>query len=194
MQAAVAAETPHLFTVAEFVTLDTQCRTELLGGVVYDVSPRNEPHRFAVRKLAEILIHELPRAEYIVQTQDMVAVPGWHGRDAPEVDVAVLKQMRFRPGPKSSDALTLIEVSHTTYRTDRGYKIPLYVNHGIPSWIVNITMRQVESYVTVEDLEQPHGRVFAVGETFEVRGVRIAVADLFDDLDGIDENDEEATL
>jgi hypothetical protein len=42
---------PHLFTVAEYMTLDSGDRTELLGGVIYDVSPRNEPRRYAVWKL-----------------------------------------------------------------------------------------------------------------------------------------------
>jgi len=39
----LVAQTPHVFTAAEFVTLDTGSRTELLGGVVYDVSPVTKP-------------------------------------------------------------------------------------------------------------------------------------------------------
>jgi hypothetical protein len=46
---------PHLLTVEEFMTLDTASRIELLGGFIYDESPRNEPHRYAVRKLNETL-------------------------------------------------------------------------------------------------------------------------------------------
>jgi hypothetical protein len=47
---------PHLLTVAEYMSADIQGRTELLGGVIYDVSPRNEPHRYAVRVLTRLLI------------------------------------------------------------------------------------------------------------------------------------------
>ena len=66
----------HLLTVAEYMTLDTADRTELLDGVIYDVSPRNEPHRYAVRFLTETLVGGLPR-EFMLQTQDAVAVPDW---------------------------------------------------------------------------------------------------------------------
>jgi len=47
----IETETPHAFTVAEYMSLETETRTDLLAGVVYDVSPRNEPHRVAVRAL-----------------------------------------------------------------------------------------------------------------------------------------------
>ncbi len=97
------------------MSLETATRTELLAGVVYDVSPRHEPHRYAVRELARILIRGLPQERYAVQIRDAVAVPGWEGADAPEVDVAVLAQKKYRPGPTSADDFAFIEVSHTTY-------------------------------------------------------------------------------
>lgn len=176
-------ETPHAFTVAEYMSLETETRTELLAGVVYDVSPRNEPHRFAVRQLGGALSHVLFGSSYEVQVQDAVAVPGWHGRDAPEVDVAVIAAKKYRPGPTSADAFAFIEVSHTTYALDRGYKIPLYVKAGVPSWIVNIPLRQVECYETLADLELAHGRVLHEGDTITILGVAIAVADLFEQPD-----------
>ncbi len=176
---------PHAFTVAEFMSLDTAVRTELLAGVVCDVLPRKEPHRHAVRELGRILNRGLPEAQYVVQIQDAVAVPGWGGRDAPEIDIAVIARKRFHPGPTSTDAFAFVEVSHTTYAVDRGYKIPLYVGAGVPAWIVNIELRQVEFYESPEDLESAHGRVFGEGRTFAILGVEIAVAELFDDaLDG----------
>ncbi len=88
---------PHLFTVEEYMKLDIEARTELLGGVVYDVPPRNEPHRYAVRKLNQFLVRGLG-SEYAVQIQDAVAVGGWRGKDAPEIDVAILFQKYYRPG------------------------------------------------------------------------------------------------
>jgi len=41
----------HVFTVAEYMALDIPAHTELLGGVIYDVSPKNAPHGFAIRRL-----------------------------------------------------------------------------------------------------------------------------------------------
>ncbi len=73
------------------------------------MSPRSEPHRHAVRKLVQVLALALPPG-LIVPTQDAVAVPDWHNRDAPESDVAVLTDAIFRPGPRASDARAFIEV------------------------------------------------------------------------------------
>ena len=177
MQLTVPEISPHVFTVAEFMSLDTAVRTELLAGAVYDVSPRHEPHRYAVRILHEQLSRGLPR-QYVVQSQDAVAVPGWDGRDAPEVDVAVLARKEYWPGPTSADAFAFVEVSDTTYAVDRGYKIPLYVNAGVAAWIVNLQQRQVEQYESAADLASPHGRVRGEGDAFSILGVEIAVRDL----------------
>ncbi len=179
MQLLESEKTPHLFTVAQYMALDIPERTELLGGVIYDVSPRNEPHRYAVRELHRILVRGLFVPEYVVQSQDAVAVPDWQGTDAPEVDVAVLRRKEFDPGPTSSDAAALIEVSDTTYAVDRRYRIPLYVKAGVPAWIVNIPPRQVEFYGTLQDLELEHGRVFTERDSIDILGIVIPVATLF---------------
>ncbi len=169
---------PHLLTVAEYMTADIEGRTELIGGVVYDVSPRNEPHRYAVRVLTKLLIQGLGAA-YAVQAQDAIAVPGWNGRDAPEVDVAVIADRYYDPMPTSTDAFALIEVSDTTYGDDRRVKIPLYVNAGVPAWIVNIPNRRLEFYGDADDLAMEHGRVFEDGDEIDILGVVIPVAKLF---------------
>jgi Uma2 family endonuclease len=176
-------ESPHLFTVEEYMALDIEARTELLGGVIYDVSPRNEPHRYAVGKLNQSLSRGLD-SEYIVRVQDAVAVSGWHGNDAPEIDVAVLVDRFYRPMPTPADALAFIEVSDTTYTVDRKYKIPLYVNAGVPSYIVNIPLRQVECYGSLQDLEAEHGRILTERDTLEILGVAIPIAVLLNDGEG----------
>jgi hypothetical protein len=169
-----------LLTVEEYMGLDIPERTELLGGVIYSLLPKNEPHVFAVSKLAEALILGLHGSPYMVRIQDPVAVFGWKGRDAPEVDLAVVTRKSYKTTPTAHDAKALIEVSDSTYSDDRKYKIPLYVGAGVPSWIVNIPLRQVEFYGSVKDLEAPHGRIFTIPEAFEVLGVVIPVAGLFE--------------
>ncbi len=160
------------------MTADFSGRTELLGGDVYDVSPRNEPHRYAVRMLADMLSRSLDR-KYVVQAQDAIAVKGWHGNDAPEIDVAVIDRRFYDPMPTAEDAHAFIEVSDTTYRDDRRVKVPMYVRAGVPTWIVNIPARTIEFYGTPDDLALPNGHVFGERESIEVLGVSIAVADLF---------------
>ncbi len=172
-----AGQGARILTAGEFLAMDSDDRTELLGGVLHDVSPRNEPHRHAVRKLVQVLSRELPSG-LIVQSQDAVAVPDWGGRDAPEIDVAVIADEYFRPGPQAADARAFIEVADTTYAHDRNHKIPLYVRAGVPAWIVNIPRRRVEFYASPADLAAECGRVFDDGATFDVLGISIRVADL----------------
>jgi len=160
------------------MTLNIEARTELLGGVIYDVSPRNEPHRHAVRELNRALSRSLGE-EYVVQVQDAVAVPGWQGNDAPEVDVAILRHKTYSPGPTAADALAFIEVSDTTYTTDRNFKIPLYVNAGVPSYIVNIAKKEVECYGSLQDLGAEHGRILTEQDTLEILGVALPISVLF---------------
>jgi hypothetical protein len=183
MQLLIPTATPHRFTVAEYMALEIAERTELLEGVIYDVSPRNEAHRRAIRELSRALIPGLLGSGYVVQTENAVAVPEWQGRDAPEIDVAVLADKVYRPGPTAADAFAFFEVSHTTYALDRKYKIPLYVSAGVPSWIVNIPLRQVEFYGSPRDLEREHGHTFSERDTFEILGIAIPVAALFDQCD-----------
>jgi len=174
----------HEMTVEEYLDSNIEGRTELLGGLVYDVAARYEPHRYAVRKLSQVLtdrrsiISDIVGVPVIVQPQDAVAVPHWKGKDAPEIDIAVIADRFYEPIATSADAFAFIEVSHTTYESDRGYKIPLYVAARVPSWIVNIPNRWVEFYGSPEDLALAHGHVFR--ETFEVLGVTIEVGDLLE--------------
>jgi Uma2 family endonuclease len=171
-------EDPHLLTVREYATLTTEGRTELIEGVVYDVSPRNSPHRNAVNVLGNVLARRLGD-RYMIQQQDAVAISGWEGKNAPEPDIAVIDLGYIERMPTAEQTHAIVEVSDTTYRRDRR-KVALYVSAGIPSFIVNIEKRRVERYETSADLAKKNGRVYALGETFDVLGVSIAVADLFE--------------
>jgi hypothetical protein len=177
MRVAEKASMPHLFTVAEYMKLDLSSRTELLGGVIYDVSPKNPPHSLAVSRLTKALNLGL-RDDYRVNSQDPIAIEGWAGKHAPEIDVAVVTEKPYQTTPTAADSHVFIEVSDTTYRDDKTRKIPLLVAAGVPTWHVHIPARQVEFYDRGADLDAP--RVFIEGETFDVLGVTIRVADLFD--------------
>ena len=148
--------------------------TELIDGVIYEVSPRSPARANAVLKLAERLRFGLDPALHAVQVQDPIAVAGWKGPHAPEVDVAVLKKKAwYATTPDASDTLAAIEVSDTTYIDDRNVKVPLYLAAGISAWIINIPKRTVEAY-------GPENREFRDGGSFEVLGVAIPVSDLFE--------------
>ncbi len=170
-------ETPHLLTVEEYMSLEIDGKTELIDGIIYDVLPRNSPHRNAVNFLGHVLTRALGD-KFMVQQQDAVAINGWRGRNAPEPDIAVIAPGYIDPIATANETFAIVEVSESTYKRDRR-KVMLYVAAGIPSYIVNIAERRTELYESAEDLSRIHGRVAGLGETFSVLGVRIDVADLF---------------
>ncbi len=180
MNAAIAAHRPHLFTVAEYMKLDVPGHTELLGGIIYDVSPKNTPHGFAIRRLNEALTPAIgkPGDKYEISIQDPIAVAGWEGPHAPEIDVAVIERKRYTQTPSAADSHAFIEVSDTTYADDKNVKIPLYVAAKVPTWHVNIPARRVEFYARGAALGSP--QIFGQTETVDVLGAVIPVSDLFE--------------
>jgi len=163
----------HIFTVEEYMGLQLAGRTELVEGTVYDVSPRNDPHRFAVNFLTKTLQIALPNLT--VQAQDAVFIDGWKGKNAPEPDIAVV-QDQARQHPTAETTLVIIEVSDTTLQDDRS-KVELYTMAGIPSFIVNIRGQIVEEYAA-GSVTEPQAHL--LGGSFEALGIIIHVDDLFE--------------
>jgi Uma2 family endonuclease len=174
---ALTASRPLRFTVEDYMALNAPGHTELIDGVIYEVSPSKPPHVYAIRKLKDYLRFGLDRDVYAIQGQGPIAVAGWKGPHAPEIDVAVIRNRWYATTPDATDTLAAIEVSDATYVDDRNVKIPLYEAAGIPAWIVNIPARQVESFGADR-------RIYRDGETFEILGVPIPVSELFEPLPG----------
>jgi hypothetical protein len=173
----------HRFTFEEYMRLgDSFPRSELLDGLIYDVSPTNRGHAHALRVLVKALVLGLVEKPYWVEQGSSLAVQGWEGPWGPEPDIAVLHDETYSKTPTAENAAALIEVSDSSYAWDRKHKIPLYVASGVPTWQVNLPARQVEYSESPESLDSP--QIFLEGDTFEVLGVRIAVADLLLPVEG----------
>jgi Uma2 family endonuclease len=168
----------YRFTVEEYMRLGEDFpRSELLDGLIYDVSPVKRAHAHAVRVLLNTLAAALyGRTPYCVEVGSTLAMQGWQGPWGPEPDLAVLFDKEYTETLTPEDVVAVIEVSDSSDAKDRAVKVPLYVASGIPTWQVNLPTRQVEYYASPESLERP--QVFVEGDTFEVLGVPIAVADL----------------
>jgi hypothetical protein len=139
------AREPHLFTVEEYMQLNIPGRTELLGGLVYDVSPKYPPLTLATRRINKALTTGLS-GDYAVSVQDPIAVKGQTGKYAPEIDIAVIAEKVYTTTRTDADSFAFVEVSDRTYKEDREVYVPLYVATGVPTWQVNIPDRQVEFY------------------------------------------------
>jgi Uma2 family endonuclease len=121
-------------------------KVELLDGEVYYMV-RNPLHRNCVWKLFELFGALLDKASWTITREDDVEM----GDDwVPSPDVAVLRgnfEVLKDELLKVTDVALLVEVSHKTYRRDRGRKLPRYAHNKVPMyWIVNIERRTVEVF------------------------------------------------
>ena len=102
----------------------------------------------------------------------------------PEPDIVLLRPRADRYTKESArpeDVLLLIEVADTSYRYDRGIKLPLYARAGVPEmWIIDLTHDVVEVY------RQPTANGYAFSERVALGG-RVAPAALPDVVLAVDD-------
>jgi len=166
----------HEMTVAEYMASDIPGRTELIEGLVYEVSPEYEPHAYAVQRLADLIRPHLPAGKTL-RCGSPVAIPDWYGKNAPHPDIAIITDQYYDPGLTYRDTHAVIEVSDSTYEDDRARKVPIYVKAGLPTYVVNIRERWVEVYPDEASLKYING--FVEPERVRILGIDIAVRALF---------------
>lgn len=131
-------------------------RIELLRGTFVDVSPHRWPHAAAVEFLTEQLVLQ-PGGRYSVRPQLPFAADDW---SEPEPDLAVAYKdpmLRDHPG----ELLLLIEVADSSLAIDRGLKLTIYAEAGVPEyWIVDLAK------MTVDVHTEPTKDVYANVQTF----------------------------
>lgn len=163
---------PRRFTVAEFERMfaaqvfEPQTRLELLDGRVYELSPQNEPHKYAIINLTESIIEHLGRQVVVAAQMPLDVNQQFY---QPEPDLAMLKPPRTQYKTRknhASDVLWLIEVSDTTLEKDRTEKLPVYAASGVPEvWILNLNANQLEVYTRPNDDRYARLETFNAGET-----------------------------
>lgn len=141
----------RLFTVEEYHRmgeagiLHEDDRVELIGGEILEMDAIGSRHFTCVNGLTRLLVRVVGD-EAIVSVQNPVRLDG-HGE--PQPDLAVLKDRDYTdslPGPE--DVLFVIEVSDTTLRYDRDFKLPLYARAGVLEvWIMNLQGEEIERHV-----------------------------------------------
>ena len=136
----------QVLRMARFGIFRSDKKFELLGGLLVEKMSTNPPHSYAVIALAELLRVLLLPGRVIREEKPISLGRKW----APEPDIAIVQgpnslyQGRF---VRAADIAFLVEVSDTTYATDRGSKWRRYAALRIPAyWIVNLDARRVEVY------------------------------------------------
>jgi Uma2 family endonuclease len=126
--------------------LDEDDRVELIRGEIVEMTPIGFRHVNCVINL-DALLHRLPEKDVTVSIQNPIQLPN---DSVPQPDVALLNGHRSRYTGRrvtSEDALLVVEVSDATLKIDRGIKLPLYAQAGVPeAWIVNLEDDVIEVY------------------------------------------------
>lgn len=118
-------------------------RYELIEGELIDKMGQNPPHSYVIARLNALLAATFPDR---IRIQSSISLPDPDGRySEPEPDVVVLNRDNdfFDRHPGPADIALLVEVSDTTFSTDRQIKYRLYARAGIAEyWIIDILKRR----------------------------------------------------
>ena len=118
-------------------------RVELVGGIVYEMSPQDSRHAAGLRRTRWVLEEICPEGHQVD-----VQMPLSLGLDSePEPDLAIIRRdpLNYLQGHPTSAAL-VVEVAESSLRHDRD-KAEIYALAGIEDfWIVNLVHEVLEVY------------------------------------------------
>lgn len=134
------------YRMAEAGILHEDDRVELIRGAIVEMSPIGSRHAGCVDGLST-QFHARLSGRAIIRVQGPVRLSS---SSEPQPDVMLLRPRSdfyrtSHPGP--ADVLLIVEVSDSSLEYDRGEKLSLYAEAGIPEvWIVDLEHERVEVY------------------------------------------------
>jgi Uma2 family endonuclease len=151
------APTRHRFDVdayyklAEAGVLENPKRVELIDGEIIDLNSIGSPHAAITNRLARDFIRAIGNMAF-VSVQSPLRLDSYN---EPEPDLLLLRPRAddYRKShPGAADVLLLVEVSDSSLAYDRGPKLALYANFGVPEvWVVDIAGSAVEIFRQPKD-------------------------------------------
>lgn len=165
----------HRFTAEEYRKMgeagifSEDDRVELIDGEVVEMAPIGDRHIESVIRLTRLLslwTFDTQEAGLFVSVQNPLALSR-HGE--PQPDLTLVRRRGDTSGvPSPEEVLLVVEVAATSLAYDRGRKMPLYAEAGIPeAWIIDLDAGVIEAYS--EPGPEGYGRV-----THFSRGQRLA--------------------
>jgi Uma2 family endonuclease len=140
----LSVEDYHKLGTAGVLTEDS--RVELIEGELIEMAPIGPEHASVVDTLVGLLAPQAGN-EFRLSTQNPLTLMP---RSEPQPDLMLLKPRADRYAsslPSAADVLVVIEVSDKTLEYDRGPKLSLYAQHGIPEyWIVDVQAKRIEVF------------------------------------------------
>jgi Uma2 family endonuclease len=170
----------HTFTLDEYEAMcvagvfNEDARVELIRGVIVDMAPPGPEHEDSVTFLNLFLIEQLQRRALVWPQGNAIRLAESNSRPQPDITVLRWRDDLYRGRgnrPTAEDVILLIEVSQSSLKYDRGVKLTLYAEAGIPEyWVVNIKRGVIEVYTEPVDGKYQTVRVARRNETLQLPG------------------------
>jgi Uma2 family endonuclease len=136
-------------------------RVELLRGFMVRMSPIGAPHAATVNRLTELFVLAVNKRATVSVQNPLAALDD----SEPQPDLMVLPRGDY-DGAHPTNAFLVVEVSDSSLKKDRGVKLGIYAEAGVPEyWIVNLKNRRIERYTEPEGVEYREIHHFEIGES-----------------------------
>ena len=147
------------YKMAEAGILTRDDRVELIDGEIIDLNPIGSPHASIAKRLNQLFARAAADGIVLVSVQDPLRLDAGN---EPQPDLMLLRPRAdvYRAShPGAADVLLLIEISDSSLAYDRGRKLALYAQFGVPEvWIVDIFG------AAIEVCRQPKDGAYAIRE------------------------------
>lgn len=143
---------PYQFTFEEYqrlgdIGIAQGKRVELIGGMIFEMSPQHEHHVVTIEKIRRQL-DQILSSEFWIRIQSPL---GLVDGSAPEPDIAVIRGNPDHFDHHPTTASLVIEVSISSLYYDLTKKASLYAASGVTDyWVVDVEARRIEVFRSPE--------------------------------------------
>ncbi len=140
-------------------------RVELIRGEIVQMSPIGSIHASVVDSMSQLFFDSVA-GNAIVRVQSPIRLEAQISEPEPDISLLRHRQDRYRTAhPTPEDILLVVEVSDSSRAYDRGVKLPLYAEAGIPEvWIIAPDEDGIERYADLIDGEYRRMERFQLGD------------------------------